>query len=193
MNRRNIVTAIALTLSYQALTCFYHYIDKFTSGVPFFILTLLIPVLFVVIVYRAIRGIAHLIKNRKHLTWMYCLPTLVYLIVPFLPLPDAELLESKVVLRGCYEGTQNQAYVLFRQNHGFEIHSTSIMSSEWQTGTWQRRGDTLWLNYDRNNFDFRLGRKALIKDKYFETLDESPKSKAYPYVRFYVGYCKGLN
>lgn len=192
MNRRSLVAAILITLSYQALVVFYYYIDKFTSGIPYLILFTLIPVLFITIIVRIIKGIVRIVKNRKNLTLNYCLPTLIYVLVPFLPLPSAEVLESKVVLRGCHEGTQNQSYVLFRKDHSFEVHATSIVFSNWYTGHWQRRGDTIYLKYNEKDIDYLLGTKVVIDSGRLRPLDSPIKDLNY-YRMYYLGYCKHAN
>jgi hypothetical protein len=104
---------------------------------------------------------------------------------------SSELLESDVVLRGCYEGTQNQATVRFRRDSTFEIHSTRIFfSNTWYLGTWSRHGDTLLLDYDGAESWF--GDCVVIDNGYFRSISRDRDSVT-DGPHFYLGYCKGAN
>lgn len=168
-NQQRVIIAVFMTVSFLLLFTYYHYIDKHINGLPFVILTILIPILFIAIVVNLLRGIVSIIRNRRSLTFLYCLPSMIYLLAPFIPLPTPEQLESKIVLRGCYEGTQNQSYVLFKQDHSFEVHATGVFFyTEWFTGSWKGNKDTILLTYDHNKSNSMLGNKVLIDGGYFK-------------------------
>ena len=194
MNQRKTKTALLITVSFLLLFTYYHYIDKHINGFPFVILTILIPILFIVIVVNLLREVISITKYRRSLTLLYFLPSMIYLIVPFIPLPTPEQLESKVVLRGCYEGTQNQAYVLFKQDHSFEVHATGVFFyTEWFTGSWKGNKDTISLTYDDNKLNSMLGNKVLIDGGYFKPVSGSVDTGKHHIPMFYMGYCKGEN
>lgn len=122
---------IIICLVYLLLTIFYYHINKNLSGVLYIFLTLLIPITFIAIVVYEIKGILSIIRNKKTLSLKLCLPTLICsitLLYTFLsPYKlDSENLESKVLIRACYEGTQNQAYILFREDKTFELNWTGV-------------------------------------------------------------------
>lgn len=193
MNR--LIKPIILSAALALLVSGYHYIDKYLSGIIFFILTTLIPVLIIVIIVNIIREIIRLFKSRRNLSFNLFIPILIYLIIPlFSSFIDLEKLESKVVLRGCYEGTQNQAYILFRQDNTFELNWTGVFFyDEWFTGHWKRNGDTILLHYNNDKMVKQLGNKVVIQNGYFKPVGNSVDSTKYRYTMFYVGYCKGEN
>lgn len=191
--RQTIVVA-STCLVYLFLTIFYHHIDKYTTGLLFIVLTLLIPITLVAMVVYAIKGIIQLIKHRKEVTINRWLPTAVALVTlsyTFLS-PyrlDSERLESKVVLRACYEGTQNQAYILFRADSTFEMNFTGIVADKWYYGTYNRNADSLFLRY-RTKQPLHFGDTLTIKG---DNLLTTKKDTSKFYIPFYLGYCKGLN
>ena len=127
--RAIIVTTVCIV--YLLLTIFYHHIDKYVTGMTFIILTLLIPTTFITIVVHFIKGLIQVFMNRKNLAFKIFPPaiisatTLIYTIFSPYRL-DSESLESKIVLRACFEGTQNQATLKFRKNKTFEINWTGV-------------------------------------------------------------------
>ncbi|PSR54741.1 hypothetical protein AHMF7605_15120 [Adhaeribacter arboris] len=130
IKKRMIITTV-ICVTYLLLTIFYHHIDKHLTGPVFIILTLLIPTTFVAIVVYTISGIIKVFNNRQNLTLRLCLPTVILLVTLtytiFSPYRlDSEILESKVAIRACYEGTQNQAYIKFRKDKSFELNWTGV-------------------------------------------------------------------
>src|SRR5262245_2503665 len=124
-NRRAIIVT-TVCVAYLLLTIFYHHIDKHLTGVVFIALTLLIPIAFIVMVVYFIKGLIQIYHNRQNLSFKFLLPTIITLTTLaytiFSPWRlDSEKLESKILLRGCFEGTQNQAYIKFRQDKSFEL------------------------------------------------------------------------
>lgn len=153
-----ILTTIVCCI-YLLLTIFYHHIDKNLSGILYMFLTVLIPITFVTIVIFEIKGIIKIIRYRQNLSFKFCLPTIVCSITLLYNLLcpyrlDSEKLESEVEFRACYEGTQNQAYILFRKDKTFELNWTGVFGyNEWWTGKWNKAGNILTLKYDGKEVD----------------------------------------
>jgi len=196
--KRSLILTTIICSVYLVLTIFYHHIDKYLSGIVYWGLTALIPVTFVTIFVFEIKGITEIIRNQKNLSLKFCLPTIVcsitILYTLFSPYKlDSEKLESDVEFRACYEGTQNQAYILFRKDKTFELHWTGVFGyNEWRTGKWQRAGNVLTLKYDGNKVE-QLGEVILISKGYLNPIGKSIDKKKYPYPMFYLGYCKHEN
>ena len=183
---------------YLLLTIFYHHIEKHLSGVVYIFLTALIPITFITIVIFEIKGIIKVIRNRKNLNLKFCLPTIIctitLLYTLFCPYRiDSEKLESEVEFRACYEGTQNQAYILFRKDKTFEVNWTGVLGyNEWWTGKWSKEGNILTLKYDGKKVD-QLSDRILISKGYLNPIGTSFDRKKYPNPMFYLGYCRQEN
>lgn len=195
--RALILTAIICCV-YLLLTIFYYHINKHLSGVLYMFLTVLIPSTFIIIVILEIKGIIKIIRNRQNLSFNFCLPTIVcsvtLLYTLFSPYRlDSEKIESEVDFRACYEGTQNQAYILFRKDKTFELNWTGVFGyNEWWTGKWEKSGAILTLKYDGKKVE-QLGDKILISKGYLNPIGKSFDRKKYPYPMFYLGYCRHEN
>ena len=196
--KRSLILTTIICCIYLLLTIFYHHIDKHLSGIVYLILTALIPITFITIVVFEIKGIVKIIRNRKNLNFALCLPTIIcsitLLYTIFSPYRlDSERLESDVEFRACYEGTQNQAYILFRKDKTFELHWTGVFGyNEWWTGKWNKTDNILTLNYDGKKAE-QLGEQILISKGYLNPIGKSFDKKKYPFPMFYLGYCKGEN
>lgn len=196
--KRSLILTTVVCCVYLLLTIFYHHIDKYLSGVLYLFLTILIPIAFITIVIFEIKGIIKIIRNRKYLNFKLCLPTIVcsitLLYTIFCPYRiDSENLESKVEFRACYEGTQNQAYILFRKDKTFELNWTGVFGyNKWWTGKWKKNGNILTLKYDNEKTE-QLGDKILIANGYLNPIGKSFDKKKYPYPMFYLGYCRHEN
>jgi hypothetical protein len=170
------------------------------TGLLFIILTLLIPITFIAIVVFEIKSIIYLFSNRQSFNLISSFPvaicslTLLYtLFCPYQYRLDTEKLESKVEFRACYEGTQNQAYILFRKDKTFELNWTGVFGyNEWFIGKWDKKGDTLYLNYDSKRVE-QLGNKILISKGYLNPIGSSVDKKKFPYPMFYLGFCRHEN
>jgi len=198
-DRRIFIVTIVCTI-YLLLSIFYYQIDKYLTGIVFIILTLLLPTTFIAMIAYAIKGLVEIYRNRKNLTFRFCLPTIMVLFTLLYTLfspwrIDSENWESKVEMRACYEGTQNQSYIKFRENHTFEIHSTGVFfASFWHWGEWEKNSNTLFLKFEteRNKL---LSDTIIIHDEYlipigqFKLADSLKMYNRY----YYLGYCKGLN
>lgn len=196
--KREIIFTIMVCSVYLLLTIFYHHIDKNISGVLYIILTLLIPITFVIIIVCEIKGIIEIVRNRQHLNFKFCLPTLIYSLTIFYTFfspyrLDSRNLESKVELRACYEGTQNQANIVFREDKTFELNWTGVFGyNEWWTGKWKKKGNVLFLKYDNKKVE-QLGDTLLIAKGYLIPIGKSVDKVKYPRPMFYLGYCKHEN
>jgi hypothetical protein len=196
--KRSLILTIFICCIYLLLTIFYHHINKNFSGFFYIFLTVLIPITFITIVVFQVRGIIEIIRNRKYLNFKFCLPTIIcsitHLYTLFSPYRfDSEKLESEVEFRACYEGTQNQAYILFRKDKTFELNWTGVFGyNEWWTGKWEKNGDILTLKYDGKKVE-QLSDRILISKGYLIPIGKSFDKKKYPYPMFYLGYCRGEN
>ena len=180
------------------LTIFYYHIDKYTGGVIFLILTLLVPIIFITMIVYCVKGIFGVFQNRKNLTirilipFIICTVTLIYTLFSPYRL-NSEKLESKVTLRACYEGTQNQSTLKFRENHTFELHATGVFFySEWFYGTYTQKADTLFLNYSTEK-PYRVGDTLMIENDLLITINQHKVDSSQYFIPFYLGYCKGLD
>ncbi len=196
--KKRIIIRAAICLAYLLLTIFYHHIDKYLSGVIFLVLTLLIPTTFITIIVYLIIGLIQIINNIKNLTFKFCIPTIIcfltLLYTIFSPYRlDSEILESEVEIRACYEGTQNQAYIKFRKDKTFELNWTGVFGyDKWWTGKWNKKGDTLLLNYDNEKVK-QLGDTVLIDNGYLKPVGTSVDTIEFKRPMFYLGYCKHEN
>lgn len=186
--------------TYLLLASFYYHIDKYTSGVLYFLLTALIPITFVAMMILCIKGIIIVFKHKNRWTiWLFmpfviCALTLIYAVFSPYRL-DSENLENKenVILRACYEGTQNQATWKFWEDHTFELHSTGVFFiSNWTYGTYEQKADTLFLHYSTEK-PTRLGDTILIKDGFLLTVYHQEADTLRRFLPFYIGNCKGRN
>ncbi len=196
--KRLLIITTIICCIYLLFTIFYHHIDKNLSGILYIFLTVLIPITFVTIIVFEIKGIIKIIRNRRDLNFKSCLPTIVCTITLLYTLfspyrLDSESLESEVEYRACYEGTQNQAYILFRKDKTFELNWTGVFGyNEWWTGKWEKKGNLLTLKYDNKKAE-QLGDTILIANGYLNPTGKSFDKKKYPNPMFYLGYCRNKN
>jgi hypothetical protein len=197
-SKSTILLSILYCCLYLFLTIFYHHIDKFLTGYPFIILTLLIPITFLLIVVNEVIGIIKIFRHRPNINLSLCVPTIIYtttlLYTLFSPYRlDSEYLESPVSFHACYEGTQNQAYILFREDKTFELNWTGVFGyDKWYTGYWHKKGSQLLLQYD-TAVPKQLSTHLLLKNGYLVPIDSCIEQKKYPRVLFYLGNCKNQN
>jgi len=194
--RTIIVTMVCIV--YLLLTIFYHHIDKHLTGAIFIALTLLVPTTFIAMLVYSVKGLIQIVRNRSNLTFKFCIPTIIALTTLtytfFSPWRlDSENLESKVEIRACYEGTQNQAYIKFRQDKSFELNWTGVFGyDEWWTGQWEKSGDSLFLKYDNKKVP-ALGDTILIANGYLNPIGHSVDTVKFHRPMFYLGYCRHEN
>lgn len=198
--RRRIVIETIVCIVFVLLSIFYHHIDKYITGITFIILTLLLPVTFIAMLVFAVNGLLGIFRNRGNLTLVFCLPSFIVLITLTYTLfspwrLDSENLESNVVMRACYEGTQNQSYIKFREDKSFEINSTGVFFADfWYLGEWKQNGDTIFMKFDNEkpkiiSDTVIIYKNYLIPIRQLELVDSSKIFHRY----YYLGYCKGLN
>ena len=199
-NRNGIIINSIICCAYLLLTIFYYHIDRYTSKVICLLLTLLIPITFIAIIACFIKGMIVVYRNRKNLTarsfmpFAICVITLAYtLFSPYQLSSENFNNKSKIVLRACYEGTQNQSTLVFREDKTFELHATGVFfSSFWFSGIYEQSADTLFLHYLTEK-PKHLGDTLLIKDDYLFTIHNQQIDASQYFRSFYLGYCKGLN
>ena len=161
---------------------------------------LLIVAGFFWLVIKLTREIIGLIKNRKTFKKNHMFPTILIVAVlcftffNTFSLDIEDKIYGKVIFRACYEGTQNQATFKLREGNRFEIHWTGVFFADYFfSGTYKQVGDTLLLDYASDQ-PARFGDKIFMdnKSELLTTIRQENDSlrKA---VRFYYGYCKGLN
>jgi hypothetical protein len=183
---------------YLLLTIFYHHIDKYSPAALRIVLTLLIPITFILVVVYLIKGLITILRNRNHLSFPILLPALIALTTLAYTLfspwrLDSDKLESPVLIRACFEGTQNQAYIKMRKDKSFEINWTGVFFyDEWFLGTYSQKGDTIFLNY-KTDRPYRFGDTILNNGSSLIPLNKFKKDSSQYFVAFYLGYCKGLN
>jgi hypothetical protein len=196
--RKQTRVAATTCIAYLLLTIFYHHIDKYSPDALRIVLTLLIPIAFIVIVVYFIKGLMTIFRNRKHLGFPIFLPTLISFTTLACTLfspwrLDSDKLESPVVIRACFEGTQNQAYIKMRKDKSFEINWTGVFFyDEWFFGTYSQKSDTIFLKY-KTDKPYRFGDTILNNGSSLIPLNKFKKDSSQYFVPFYLGYCKGLN
>lgn len=196
--RKQAKITVPVCIVYLLLTIFYHHIDKYSQGAVRIVLTLLIPITFIMMVVYLIKGVIRVFRNRQHLTFATVLPTLISLITLLYTLfspwrLDSEKLESPVAIRACFEGTQNQAYIKLRKDKTFEINWTGVFFyDEWFLGTYSQKGDTIYLRY-KTDKPYRFGDTIVNNGSSLITVNKLKKDSSQYFVPFYLGYCKGLN
>jgi hypothetical protein len=161
---------------------------------------LLIVAGFFWLVIKLIKEIIEQIKNRKKFKANQLFPVglivgvLCFIFFNTFSWDIENKVYGNVIFRACYEGTQNQATFRLREGNRFEIHWTGVFFADhYFTGTYKQVGDTLFLDYASDRPD-RFGDKILMdsKDQSLTTIRQEKDSLSKP-VRFYYGYCKGLN
>ena len=201
MNR--IIRAIVLCAVYLTFTFLLKNTDRFYPKVQeYFLMTVLflIPTLFIIIFFFFIKGLYDIYRQRKYLTLLFCVPTFIYATVlidsifdPYHNLED--VIGSKIVMRACYEGTMNTAKMKFRADGKFKVHWTAVFGyDEWDYGSWEQKGDTIFLKCDDKKND-RLSNKLVIYKDHLVPIELCNDSLNDDIVlhQFYLGECKGLN
>ena len=192
-----LVKAISICLAFLLLTGFYYHLDKHLTGPVFIILTLCIPFLFLFIIVYTFKGVLEIFRHKQNHSFTRLMPTILYSLTLsylfFSPYQfSSEQLESPVILRACYEGTQNQATIKFRKDKTFELNWTGIFfSNSWYTGNYTQNSDTLLLNY-KTEKPIRFGHLIVIKNGELQTIKTTSDSLE-NIAPFYLGYCKHLN
>lgn len=177
---------------------FYYHIDKWSGGIPFYAFDLILLIYFVSLLAVLLSQLIGIIQNRKFLPLniyipaLFVLTTLSYTVFSPYRL-SSESFESDIVLRGCFEGTQNQAFIKFRKDQTFELNWTGVFGyNDWFYGKYSQHGDTLFLDYETEEPP-RFGDTILNNGNGLVPINKDlPKDKTY-LVGFYLGYCQGYN
>jgi len=196
---RNLKISLIISILFVGLIRFTPIWERNPGGFWNLLFYLAIVVLFFWLIVKIIKEIVRLVKQRKNLTFRLFIPILIMTLMlldgMFNPLKiDLNKIYGNVVFRACYEGTQNQATFKLLEKNKFEIHWTGVFFyDEYFVGTYEKRGDTLYLDY-RGKKPVRFGERILMNNdkEILETLrrdDDSLRNV----VPFYYGFCKGLN
>ena len=175
---------------YLLVTIFYYHIDKHFTGVPFVLLTLLVPVTFVWMLVIFIKGLLTIFRKKAVTNYEINLPTIIsgitLMYTCFSPYRlNSEKLESKAIVTGYFKGTQNQAVIRLRADKSFELNWTGVFGyDEWFAGTYTQTADTVFLTY-KTKRPFRFGTKILNNGEILETLDK-PASHDQYFVPFII-------
>jgi hypothetical protein len=196
---RNLKISLIISILFDGLIRFLPIWERNPGGFWNLLFYLAIVVLFFWLIVKIIKEIVRLIKQRKNLTFRLFIPNLIMIPIlldgMFNPLKiDLNKIYGNVVFRACYEGTQNQATFKLLENNKFEIHWTGVFFyDEYFVGTYEKRGDTLYLDY-RGKKPVRFGERILMHNdkEILETL-RSDDDSLRNVVLLYYGFCKGLN
>jgi hypothetical protein len=187
---------LIIGFGFLALIFWYHHIDKLTPWSFSILIQFTIVILFIWIVIGIIKSSISIFRKNEKVAHIVGL--LIYL-SPIILLAinrcklSSEMFESKVQMEGCYEGTQNQTHVLWRENGTFEINATGVFGyDKWWTGKWKRSKDTIEMKFDKNVFE-ALGEKVVIYDGMLIPFNKLSYQNINERAQFYLGPCKGKN
>jgi hypothetical protein len=192
-NKRKLISAVWIGTLFIFLSFYYGYIERYMPWWCVIATVLIIAATAITIFISLVKQVITVIKIRIGRDLEYFYPIILNLIVLLAPIGAWEDYQSAIKFRACYEGTQNQAYILFREDNSFELNWTgAFFANEWYMGTWQRKNDILILRYQTKPAK-ALGSKLFIKNNYLIPLDKliEPRFKQHP--MFYLGYCRGDN
>lgn len=174
--------------------------SRYPGGCWIPIIFLLTLIGFIWLVVRLIKEVNLIIKTLNSFKWNQLLPAICITCVLGFALLNTfsfnldELVYGKVIFRACYEGTQNQATFKLRYGNKFEIHATGIFFyDKYFTGRYTQRGDTLDLYYD-GDVHGAVGERVFMNNQIsvIEVIERNTDTTRRP-LRFYYGYCQGLN
>ena len=95
---------------------------------------------------------------------------------------DSEKLESPIVVNGYYSGTVSYATIKFRSNNKFELsYWGGFGAKDYYDGKWNRKNDTLELNWGDYGKPLKMNNILIIEDKLIVTTAQD-----YYYPPFYV-------
>lgn len=196
---RNLKISLIISILFVGLIRLLPIWERNPGGFWNLLFYLSIAILFFWLIVKIIKEIIRLIKQRKNLTFRLFIPifimTFLLLDGMFNPLKiDINRIYGNVVFRACFEGTQNQATFKLLDNNKFEIHWTGVFFyDEYFVGTYEKKGDTLYLDY-RWKKPIRFGERILMNNEkeILETIHSEDDSLR-NVVPFYYGFCKGLN
>ncbi|MEZ5017902.1 MAG: hypothetical protein R2800_12665 [Flavipsychrobacter sp.] len=203
ISKKRLRTALKLVVSYLIVVFFHYHIDKFTKGYIIIPLALFYSVLTVVFFIKFIKTLVRTLLLEP--INKYVLITLILYLFAFagIPyawinkkIPSSELFESKVVLKGCFEGTMNQANLKFRADSTFELHWTgAFLGNAWYYGKWHGNNDTITIVNDGiaiTPLNDTLILVDTLRNQFFIPYADNYKT-IFDNRWFYKGDCKGYN
>ena len=193
--KRQITVAILLCLSVLILLSggyFWQQISGLAQPIAFFLILGLSLIVFIKLIVSLIR----VYKLKSFLNLKIWLPSIIYLTTIILVFTTPKWLFvdfylSKVVYRGCYEGTMNDATIVFRKSGEFEYRDVGFFATTvFIKGKWTKKGDTIQIS-SKHIIPLFLGNKLLVTETKFINIsaDATEENQS----NFYRGYCKGLN
>ncbi|MDO5664769.1 MAG: hypothetical protein Q4G63_05895 [Bacteroidia bacterium] len=193
--KRIIIIAISIAL-YSFISSFFYHIDRYTR-LSFFAF-ILMAICFIILIYFVIKGVFQIYKERRNLSFQVVFPSLFALagLAYILLWPwnfNSENLLSDIEFQACYEGTQNQSYIKFREDHSFEINSTGILYNEWFSGQWRKNADTIFMDFDTKRPRLISNDTIIIKNEHLLPISDIDNDSLIYAKYYYLGYCKGLN
>lgn len=192
-NNRKLITAVSTGLIFTLLAFYYGYIERFMPWWCQMAAALLIVITLIMMVIYLVKQVISIFKNRKELNRSYFYPIVIYLTAILAPTGSWEGHLSAVKFRACYEGTQSQTTIEFREDHTFELHATGVfLYNDWMMGKWTKNGDTLKLKWSLQPAR-TLGNTIMIDSGYLKPIGESADPRFRRLRLFYIGYCKGEN
>jgi hypothetical protein len=188
---KKILFSIGISALYLGLAGFYYHIDKYLPGIFVAVCTMLIPISFIFMIVSIPIAIVKIIRNHKNFSFWFVVPSLIYLLALLGPFAfDSENFENKVILRGCYDGTQCRSTIKFRDDHTFEIHSTGIFfSSFWYLGKWKKIDDTFFLNFTTKRMKL-LSDTLIIRNDSLVNISNYYDTPSRHFSGFCLGYCQ---
>jgi len=192
---KNIRKTIILSDLFVFLILFYPLWERFPGGLWNLLFYLVIGALFIWMIIKIISEVVRIIKKRRSLSLDIFLPIIILivslLIVNFDPLEstDNKLFFGKVLIRACYEGTQNQAVLKLRENGRFDLHQTGVFFyDQYYTGNYKKKSDTLFMDFENGKSRLLSDTMVIKKESIYKIKNDSIDTEV-----FYLGYCKGLN
>lgn len=194
--KRGIITAILISTCLLTVT-FTEYYWPIVSDFGVLAGAFLLLIFGLTLLIKLISTGITVVKHRNSLSLKLILPTALYIVSIAIIIIDPTFLnpetyQSKIIYRGCYEGTVNTGFIYFRETGKFEYrHGGAFGFTTYRDGTWMKNGDTLSISYTNNNIHQFVGEKLLMTDERFikiqaDTLQDNRWG-------FYRGFCKGLN
>lgn len=194
--RKELLLSIVVCALYLFLNIFYYHLERFGPGFSYDVIRKIIyAILFIILGYQVykIRMRRKKSKGKIKLRWIFYMPAVIALagiLYNFSPIKiDSEKLESKTILRGCYEGNSGRARIRFRKNKSFEISWTpdKSESSDWFYGIYSQHKDTLLLTYEERT-PGKVGSRIINNGENLISIDTS-KNHDKDYILFLIGDC----
>jgi len=149
-----------------------------------------------IVLIKLILSLITVYKSKSFLNLKILLPSIIYLTTIILVFTTPKWLFvdnylSKIVYRGCYEGTMDDATIVFRKSGEFEYRDVGFFAmTVFKKGVWTKNGDTIQIS-SKHKLPVFLGNKLLITESKFINISDNVTKKNQS--NFYRGYCKGLN